>query len=80
MEDQIVSSFKKSETEEVRLTQREYKGKSYLDLRLFFRAEGMEEFRPTRKGLTLPVELAPELEKAFQGVTFKTAGGLVQTA
>jgi hypothetical protein len=47
---------------------------------LFFRVEGMEEFRATRKGLTLPIELAPELEKAFQGVTFKTAGGLVQTA
>ncbi len=80
MEDQIVSSFKKSETEEVRLTRRDYKEKSYLDLRLFFRAKGMEEFRPTRKGLTLPIELAPELEKAFQGVTFKIAGGLVQTA
>ena len=80
MEDQIVGAFKKSETEEVRLTRRDYKEKSYLELRLFFRAEGMEEFRPTRKGLTLPIELAPELEKAFQGVTFKTAGGLVRTA
>ena len=80
MEDQIVSAFKKSETEEVRLTLRHFKGKAYLDLRVYFRAEGMEEFKPTKKGLTLAAALAPELEKAFQGATFNLAGSLVPTA
>ena len=75
-----IHAFKKSETEEVRLCLRSFKGKSYLDLRTFFRSKGMGEFKPTRKGLTLPAELAPELEKAFQGVSFKAAGALVQTA
>jgi hypothetical protein len=75
-----IHAFKKSETEEVRLCRRDYKGKSYLDLRLFFRAAGMNDFKPTRKGLTLPVELAAELERAFQGVTLKTAEALVQSA
>ncbi len=75
-----IHAFKKNETEEVRLCRRDYKGKSYLDLRLFFRSAGMNEFKPTRKGLTLPVELAPELERAFQGVTLKTAEALVQSA
>ncbi len=77
MEDRIVGAFKKSETEEVRLTLRNFKGKAYLDLRVYFRAEGMEGFKPTKKGLTLAAELAPELEKAFEGVTAKTAGNLV---
>lgn len=80
MEDQIISAFQKNETEEVRLTLREYKGKSYLDLRVFFKSQGMEAFKPTRKGLTLPAELAPELEKAFQGLSFKAAGALAQSA
>jgi len=79
MEDQIVGAFKKSETEEVRVTLRNYKGKAYLDIRVYFCTEGMDGFKPTKKGLTLAAELAPELEKAFRGVTFKTAGSLVPT-
>ncbi|MDP2629281.1 MAG: transcriptional coactivator p15/PC4 family protein [Candidatus Harrisonbacteria bacterium] len=74
MEDQIVYTIKKSETEEVRLTLRNFKGKAYLDLRLYFRAEGTGEFAPTRKGLTFVAELAPEFEKAFQGITSKQMG------
>lgn len=73
MEDQIVGAFKKSETEEVRLTLRNFKGKDYLDLRVYFCAEGMEGFKPTKKGLTLAAELAPGLEKAFKGLTAATA-------
>ena len=78
--DKTIYAFKKSETEEVRLNLRTYKGKSYLDLRTFFKSGGMDAFKPTRKGFILPTELAPELEKAFQGVSFKAAGSLVQTA
>ncbi len=79
MEDKIVGAFKKSATEEIRLALRNFKGKSYLDLRVYFRAEGMAEFKPTKKGLTMAVELAPELEKAFRGVQSKPAGNLVTT-
>ena len=79
MEDQIVHAFKKTETEELRLTLRHFKGKAYLDLRVYFRAEGMKEFKPTRKGLTLAAEFAPELERAFQSASFHLAGSLVPT-
>ena len=80
MEDQILHAFKKSETEEVRLCLRQYKGKAYLDLRVHFRAEGMTEFKPTKKGLTLAAEFASELEKAFQASAFNADRSLVPTA
>lgn len=73
MEDQVLYAFKKSETEEVRLSRRHYKGKAYLDLRVYFMSDGMTEFKPTKKGLTLSADLAPDLEKAFQEVATQVA-------
>lgn len=78
--DQIISAFQKSETDEVRLTLRHFKGKAYLDLRVYFRTKDAGEFKPTRKGLTFPVKHAADLERAFNGLTHKTAGELVATA
>ena len=80
MNDQLIHAFKKSESEEVRLSLREFKGKTYLDLRLFFCAKGSEEYKPSRKGVILSAAHAHELEKAFQGLSVKTAGSAVQTA
>ncbi len=80
MENQIIHAFRKSQTEEVRLSLTYYKGKAYLDLRVHFRAEGMQEFKPTKKGLTLDAEFAPELVKAFQANAFNEDGSLVATA
>ena len=42
----------------------EYKGKQYIDLRVFYKADN-DEFRPSKKGLTLSPELLPELEEAL---------------
>ncbi len=74
MESQVVHSFKKSDTEEIRVSLREYKNKAYVDVRLFFQAG--EEFKPTKKGITLGVEHLFELragvEKA-QEVALQTA-------
>ncbi len=80
MNDQLIHAFKKSESEEVRLSLREFKGKTYVDLRIFFCAKGSNEFAPSRKGVILSVAHASELEKAFQGLSVKAAGSVVQTA
>ena len=80
MEDKIIHAFKTSATEELRFSHREFKGKTYLDLRVFFCPKGSDVFKPSRKGVTLSAVHAPELEKAFQGISFKAAESLVQTA
>jgi|GEM_PF-274553 len=73
MLNETVYSFPKNDTEEVRLTLREYKERVYLDLRVWFLAkEG--EYHPTKKGLSLSVEFLPELRKGLEKV--KEAGAL----
>ena len=62
---QTLHSFPKNALEEVRASLTEYKGKQYIDLRVFYKADN-DEMRPTKKGLTLSPELLPELEQAIQ--------------
>ena len=35
-EDKVVHSFKRTPTEEVRATVREYRGRTYIDLRIYY--------------------------------------------
>lgn len=63
-EQRIVHSFRKNETEEVRVSLRSYKDRNYVDLRLFYEAEG--QLRPTRKGITLGSEFLQELKRGIE--------------
>jgi len=62
METQLIHSFKKNDTEEIRIIFREYKDRYYIDLRLFFWIEERGEMCPSKKGLTLGVDFLPELK------------------
>lgn len=59
--------IEKREGERVRVAINEYQGKTYLDIRQFF--ENQEgEWRPTQKGVTLPLEAIPEMIEALQAL------------
>jgi hypothetical protein len=60
-EPQIVHSFPKNPLEEVRSSVTYYKGKQYVDLRIYYKGDD-GEYHPSKKGLTISVELFPELE------------------
>jgi hypothetical protein len=62
---ELVHSFDKSPTEQVQASLSTYKGKTYVDLRIFFKASD-GEFRPTKKGITISPELLPELGEAIR--------------
>lgn len=62
-EPQLVHSFPKNPLEEVRASISVYKGKQYVDLRVYYKGDD-GEFRPSKKGLTLSLDLFPELEQA----------------
>jgi hypothetical protein len=66
MENQVIHSFKKSETEEVRVSLRQYKEKTYLDVRVFFYSERDQEFRPTKKGVTFGTEFLGQLRSGLE--------------
>ena len=65
MEKELVHQFKNHEDDEVRISIGNYKDKTYVDLRLFFK-DKQGEFAPTKKGLTVPAELISELAKGIE--------------
>ena len=68
---QVVHSFRKNESEEVRISLRRYKDRAYVDLRIFFEARDSSEYLPTRKGLTLEAGLLAELKRGIEKVRKK---------
>jgi hypothetical protein len=62
---QTVYSFPKNPTEEVRVSLSSYKGKQYLDLRIYYLGDD-GEFHPSKKGITIAPELLDELEEAVK--------------
>lgn len=62
--DEVVAKFEKNATEQVHVSLREYRGHQLIDLRIYYQAED-GEWRPTKKGISLSVELFPELKQAI---------------
>ena len=55
--------IEKNATQQIRINLNEYKDHQYIDIRTFYCFDG--EFKPSKKGVTLPPELYPEL---LQGI------------
>jgi len=64
-DDKTVYSFEKNALEEVRASLSTFRGKQYLDLRVYYKADD-GEYKPTKKGLTLSPDLLGELEEAIK--------------
>ncbi len=63
----ILHRFRKNATEEVRATISTFKGVDYASIRVDYEAEpGV--WHPTKKGLTIALDLLPELEKAVRAL------------
>jgi hypothetical protein len=66
-EDKVVSSFKRNPTEEVRAGIKEFKGRRYIDLRIYY-MDDQGEWKPTRKGISLATDFMPELRAAVDAI------------
>ena len=64
-DDRIIDSFKRNATEEVRATVRTYRGKQYMDMRIYY-LDDAGEYKPTKKGINLSVELLGELTRRVE--------------
>ena len=64
-ESQIVYTFPRNEGEEVHFTLHKYRGRYYVDLRLWFQQEGETELKPTKKGISLAADRLPELKEGL---------------
>ena len=52
--------------EVIRFEITEYKGKSYADIRVFYRDTVTDELKPSKKGLCISLEIWPEFVKSLE--------------
>jgi len=48
----------------IRVQKSDYKNKTYIDIRKYYLDEETKEFKPTRKGITIPIDIAESVLKA----------------
>jgi len=60
-EQNVIHSFKLSEREEVRILLGKYKGKAYIDQRVYFKSKDSEDYKPSKTALRLPPDCCKEL-------------------
>lgn len=65
--ERVLYSFDKSAKEQIRLSETVYRGKKYIDLRVFTIASNGEAI-PTKKGITMSKDLAKYFKQAFNSI------------
>ncbi len=65
-ETHLIHSFPKSEGEEIQLALKKFKGKYYIDLRIWFQVEKGGELKPTKKGVFFSIEQMPQLQRGVE--------------
>jgi fumarate hydratase class II len=66
--DKTVATFQKNKFQEVRIGVREFKGNDLVDIRTWTMTQGSNDMVPTAKGVTINVNLLPQLRKALEDV------------
>ena len=65
-EPKILATIPKGTTEQLQISVNEFKGKSYLDLRIFYTTNEGEAWLPTKKGVTFSPENIETLKDAVE--------------
>ena len=74
--DQTVAEFQKSATEKVIAKMREYRGKIYADIRVYYLANISDDsYAPTKKGITIAPDLLDELAGMIEKLKIAADGG-----
>ncbi len=60
----IIAEFAKNAMETVRVSISEFRGKTYGDIRVYYK-DDEGELKPTKKGITLAPDLIPDLRTAI---------------
>lgn len=61
----ILATIERSDTEQLQISVSEYKGRSYLNMRIFYTTDGAT-WLPTKKGVTFAPDQLDLLEEAIQ--------------
>ena len=66
--DKTVRVFKKNKFQEIRVGIREFKGNDLIDIRTWTLTQGTEDMVPTTKGVSMNINLLPELMTSLEQV------------
>lgn len=61
----ILATIPRTATEEIQVAISEYKGKKFLDLRIFYTTDGGNSWLPTKKGIAVYPENLDKLKEAI---------------
>lgn len=62
--DELIEQFAKNATEVVRVSLTEYRGRKLVDVRVYY-ADNEGQYRPTKKGVSLSVDVYPDFKRAM---------------
>ena len=65
-ESRLIYAFPRSQDERVQFILKKYRGKYYLDLRIWFKTKEKEELYPTKKGIFIPLDQIAQFRKGFE--------------
>ena len=68
-EPKIIATIPRSATEQMQISVNEFKGKSYLDMRIFYTTDDGATWLPTKKGVTCSPENIEILKDAIEAST-----------
>lgn len=64
-EKQLLASIERNATEELQIAINEYKGKQYVDLRIFYTNDEGDSWNPTKKGVTVAPDKIDDVIEAL---------------
>jgi len=64
-ENRLIHAFQKNALEEIRVSLNVFRGKEYIDIRVFYKGDD-GEYHPSKKGVTLSPDLLPDLQEAVK--------------
>ena len=64
----LICEFQRDPEHKICLTFREYKGKAYFDIRLWFLSKETPGFYPSKRGICLSVDLLPQVIAGLQQI------------
>ncbi len=65
-DNKLISTIERSSTEQLQIAVKEYKGKKYLDLRIFYTTDDGASWLPTKKGVTISPNHLSVLKEAIE--------------
>lgn len=66
--EELLGKIEKNNREEIQIKKVEKKGKEYIDIRVFWSDGTSDDFKPSQKGVAIPVEHLNELKDIIGGI------------